>query len=268
MFIRIVFILSFSLHFITESHSATVIIEPSRDNTLYESATGDLSNGAGTHMFVGLTGPNAGTLIRRGIVAFNLPAQIDSGSIINSVSLQMTLSQSPPMATPIDVSLHTVTSAWGEGASDAGDPGGAGDSSSTNDATWQHSFFDSTFWNAEGGDLLASPRATTSVNLVGDYSWSTANMAADVQSWLDSPADNHGWIIIGNEGTASTARRFETREHSVPQVRPQLTIDFTPSNPPPPLAGPISVPALNATGLIAMISLILLVTQRLYKRTR
>ena len=48
-----------------------VQIEASKDNTLYESAAGDLSNGAGSGFVAGLT--NMG-LIRRGLVAFDVAA--------------------------------------------------------------------------------------------------------------------------------------------------------------------------------------------------
>ncbi|HYQ72896.1 MAG TPA: multicopper oxidase domain-containing protein, partial [Gammaproteobacteria bacterium] len=54
-------------------------------------------------------------------------------------------------------------------------------------------------------------------------------LVTDVQTWLDSPAGNHGWAIISNETlTDSTSRRFDSRESS-PQ--PALTIDFTPPAP-------------------------------------
>ena len=54
-------------------------------------------------------------------------------------------------------------------------------------------------------------------------------MTADVQSWLDTPASNFGWIVVGVEGTAGTAKRFDTRESTTPPV---LTIDYTAPAPP------------------------------------
>ena len=51
-------------------------------------------------------------------------------------------------------------------------------------------------------------------------------MVSDVQSWLDNPATNYGWALIGDESTKTTARRFASRE-GVSQ--PALVVDFTPS---------------------------------------
>src|SRR5207237_1956163 len=56
----------------------TITLTPSKDNTLYESTVGDVSNGAGTFFFVGQTN---GSAARRGVMAFNLAA-IPAGSQI------------------------------------------------------------------------------------------------------------------------------------------------------------------------------------------
>jgi hypothetical protein len=37
-------------------------------------------------------------------------------------------------------------------------------------------------------------------------------MVANVQQWLDQPASNFGWIIIGNESQSATSKRFDSRE--------------------------------------------------------
>ena len=49
-------------------------------------------------------------------------------------------------------------------------------------------------------------------------------MVADVQSWLDNPASNFGWLVLGDETAIATAKRFDTRESASP---PMLTIEFT-----------------------------------------
>ena len=74
---------------------------------------------------------------------------------------------------------------------------------------------------------------------------------ADVKAWVDAPAGNFGWIMIGDEVTIQNAKRFSSRQSSVPSVRPSLTIDYTP----PPEADAAEVPlpawalALLAIGL-------------------
>ena len=64
------------------------------------------------------------------------------------------------------------------------------------------------------------------MSALGDYTFpSTASLVADVQSWIDSPDSNHGWILISqSEDVSRTARRFGSRESSSPPV---LTVEFT-----------------------------------------
>jgi homospermidine synthase len=47
-----------------------------------------------------------------------------------------------------------------------------------------------------------------------------------VQSWLDSPQANFGWILIGNESVATTAKRFDTRENIDTSFRPTLSVQY------------------------------------------
>jgi len=63
---------------------------------------------------------------------------------------------------------------------------------------------------------------------VAFYSWTSSQMAADVQAWLDGTAPDFGWVVIGNETTADSAKRFDSREHSTPANRPKLTIVYSP----------------------------------------
>ena len=55
-------------------------------------------------------------------------------------------------------------------------------------------------------------------------------MIADVQSWLDNPATNFGWLVLGDESASATAKRFDTRESASPPV---LTIEYTRTTPSP-----------------------------------
>ena len=104
-------------------------------------------------------------------------------------------------------------------------PGEEGDGApaTTNDATWRHRFFDTIFWTTEGGDFSGTVSASQSVGAVGMYTWSSSQMRADVQSWLDDPASNFGWLVLGDESEIATAKRFDTRESASPPV---LTINL------------------------------------------
>ena len=131
------------------------------------------------------------------------------------------------------MSLQRVLTDWGEGTSNAGNGnqpeagGGGGALAATDDATWIHTFFDTSVWTSPGGDFSGTISASQEVAGFGSYTWGpTADMRADVQSWLDQPESNFGWILIGDEASRVTAKRFDSRESSV-SVRPLLTVDFT-----------------------------------------
>src|SRR5437867_1992754 len=201
--------------------AATINIMPSKDNTLYEfdPDDGDHSNGAGFHFFAGET---AMSELRRGVLAFDIAGSIPPGSIITSVTLSMNMSRTIS-ETPRIVELHKLLADWGEGTSDAPGEEGDGAPATTNDATWRHRFFDTIFWAMEGGDFSPTVSASQSVGPVGPYTWNSAQMVADVQSWVNNPASNFGWLVLGDESAAGTTKRFDTRESASPPV---LTIEY------------------------------------------
>ena len=51
-------------------------------------------------------------------------------------------------------------------------------------------------------------------------------MVSDVQTWVDASATNDGWLLLGNETTSSTAKRFDTKENLDPNARPLLVITY------------------------------------------
>lgn len=202
-----------------------IIINASKDNTLYESATGAFSNGIGEYFFVGRTAQPAGSSIRRGLLAFDVAGNIPTGSTITSVTL--TLSMSRTISGAHTVSLHHALAYWGEGTSNAGGNEGGGAPATIDDGTWLHRFFDTVFWSSTGGDFSPTPSASHMISSIGVYTWeSTTQMVADVQHWLDNPSDNHGWVILGNETVAPTAKRFGTRENAIAGARPRLSVNF------------------------------------------
>ena len=214
------------------ANAAIISVTPSKDNTLYQydAAEGDHSNGAGFHFFAGENGMGE---LRRGVLAFDIARRISPGSTITAVTLTMNMSMTPAGAKMIE--LHKLLADWGEGTSHA--PGGEGDGApaTPNDATWRHRFFDLIFWTTQGGDFSATASASQSVGPVGQYTWSSAQMVADVQSWVDSPATNFGWLVLGDESTIATSKRFDTRESASPPV---LTIQYVPASRPRPTPAP------------------------------
>jgi len=105
---------------------------------------------------------------------------------------------------------------------------GGGDIAEVGDATWTHAFTPPTSWSTPGGDFDPVASASTSVGFTGTYQWTSSQMETDVQTWLDTPGQNHGWILIGNEASQQTAKRFDTRENGSSSNQPTLEVEFTP----------------------------------------
>jgi len=203
--------------------AASIDINPIKDNTLYEyvAANGDVSNALGDHFFAGETMEGE---LRRGVLAFDIAGSIPAGSTITGVTLSLNMSMTA-FDTLRTVELHVLLADWGEGTSHATGGEGMGAPATTNDATWRHRSFDTIFWTTQGGDFSGTVSASQSVGAIGVYTWSSAPMVADVQSWLDNPATNFGWLVLGDESDIFTAKRFDTRESTSPPV---LTIQYTP----------------------------------------
>lgn len=200
-----------------------VMIGATADNTLIEDAEGDVSSGGSTGMFVGRNNQPSNSR-RRSVVLFDIAAAIPAGSTINSVMLGLSLV--PSNEASATVSVHRLQAAWGEGT--ATSSGGQGAPAGLGDATWIYSQYNSAAWTTPGGDFDAAS-TQMAVGAVGDYLWpSTTAMIADVQAFLDSPAANFGWILIGNESVGQTSKRFATREDADEALRPRLIVDYTP----------------------------------------
>ena len=206
------------------ANNQTKQLEPSKDATLIEDPKGSLSNSEGVTIFVGRTGQQELSK-RRGLIAFDFAGAIPPRSRILSVTLTMTLTISANGDRPSTINMYRVTRSWKEGASAA--QGGRGAEKQSGDATWIHSTFPSQRWSRPGGDYVRAVSARTEVKGTGVYTWnSTHKLVADVQSWVNSPSRNFGWILIGDESQAATAKVFQSSESSEATSRPQLTITF------------------------------------------
>jgi len=215
-----------------------VTLTPIKDNTLYEpiqqDGYADRSDGAGPTMFTGKTKDartqSGGIAVHRAVLEFDIAAAIPAGSTINSATLTLACDK-VGVNTVFNVGLYRLLSEWGEGTSNTGSSQqGRGEPPTANDATWHHTFYLNQLWSTAGGDYTAAASALRTVGGVGSYTWgSTSGMVADVQAWLNTPAQNHGWILIGTETQIQTAKRFGTRENTTPASRPSLVVNYTPS---------------------------------------
>ena len=229
--------------------SATVILSASKDNTLFESTTGMESNGAGDSFFAGHTGVNdGGGHIRRATIAFDVASAIPSNATVTAVKLTLFLAQGAFSSFGENVALFPLTADWGEGGSMgfSGHPGG----STTGDATWLHQFYDTTFWSTPGGDFNPQASAMTSITTAFQfYSWTGLGLVNDVQTWVENPAANFGWIVRGNETVTNTALRFNSRQAATEANRPQLIVDY--SIVPEPSVTAVLIPGLVLLGAAA-----------------
>lgn len=230
------------------AQSAT--LTPCRDNTLYQSPTGALSNGAGNFFFSGLVGPFGGFAIRRGLVAFDV-SSIPAGSTVTCVELHLNLSMTQPG--DLAIALHPLLSDWGEAGSTAPMGEGGGGPAQTGDATWLHGFFDTVPWSTPGGDFAGAASATRVVGAPGAYVWTSAQMVADVQAWVNTPTTNFGWLLKSPEATPGLAKRFDSKDSFDPARRPRLVVDFAP---PTVLASavPIGIGCVGSSGLPFVLS--------------
>jgi hypothetical protein len=226
-----------------------VSIGPSKDNTLIQATNpnAQLSNGLGD-IFTGRTnqdGQGAATIsIRRGLAQFDIAGSIPAGSTITGVTLTMRdvmgLNGDP------SVELHRVLADWGEGTSFQA--GGMGAAATQDDATWLYRFYNaanpaaSPAWNSAGGDFSPTVSAASIISddLGGgqSFSWSGAGLIADVQSFLDNPSSNFGWLLFGDESRGQSAKRLNSSE------------SFTPPNLPPILAITYVVPEPSSLMLV------------------
>jgi len=203
-------------------YSDTVDIPANKDNTLYETVDGAVSNGAGNKIFMGK--PNNG-LIRRGVLEFDLTI-IPSNAVINSASLSLTVIDIPGGAQNGTAAIHLALSEWGQAGSNGN---GQGAPSETNDATWIHRFFDTIAWNNPGGDFMPVASATAPFD---DQSTSitfssSTDLIADITTWIQDSNDNHGWVLLGDETNNGNVRSFASLEHTTLENRPSLHIEYT-----------------------------------------
>ena len=206
-----------------------VSLTPAKDNSLIEYQYPQYSGGASQYIFVGLE--HFSLTPMRGLVDFNVAGSIPAGSTINSVSLTVTmeLTNSTTTVTPT-VGLHDVSQNWGQGTGVPQYFMPPFAPTTTNDATWTNTFYPNQMWKTPGGDFSSTVSGTAVFGADGTTSTfsSTSQMVADVQSWLNNPSTNYGWLMLGDE-TQNSGKMIGSMHSSNP---PTLTIDYTPPAPP------------------------------------
>lgn len=204
-----------------------------RDNTIYEDEAA-LSNGGGNAMITGTKACDTTTeFSRRALVYFPLDFECTPTSV-ESAKLYLFIKKMPAWAYPSDsvpVSVHRLTSDWGENTSTVATKQGWGTQAQYPDATWAYSKYLYSIWNNAGGDYVST--ASDCMYVYDTLSsgdpilFTGSGITNDVSNWADGTYPNYGWILIGDESNDSTGVIFHTREASNANYRPQLVITYT-----------------------------------------
>ena len=222
----------------------TLVLTPVQDASIFNGtpASDSLAEGSGGYLWLSTT---AEGLARRALLRFDLGA-VPPGSVLRTARLVLYESRS---RTNHLVAVHRLLAAWTEGPANAGGSG-TGVAAGTGDVTWRLRSHPALPWQQPGGDFMPNASAIALLGLPNQtYAWADApGLVADVQRWVNLPADNHGWILIGDEINAQSAKRFESRNNAVTVNRPRLELVF--DSPAPPADGDVPLP-LWAMALLA-----------------
>ena len=211
---------------VVHANAQEITIAPSSDGTIFQDS-GDLSNSSGQHLFSGATALGRNNAFqRRALLTFDVASSVPANATITGASLSLSVNRAAGSGADVDFGLHSLNSQWNEGATDAGGQEGRGAAAVGDDVTWSRTGFGD--WETEGGDFVAEASAVAAVGGVGNVTWTSDLLASNIQSWVDDPASNAGWILVGvgDPLLPSTAKRFASRENPDAAARPSLTIQY------------------------------------------
>ena len=166
-------------------------------DTYIDSGATGANNGSATTINASASGST------QGLISFDL-STIPVGSTITSV--QLTFTSASSLGLLPSVNLYKMLASW-TSAANWNSFGGGGinhngtDAASSSDASW--------------GALIT---------VGGTATFSSANMATTVQSWVNNPSTNYGWMLQGG-GLANAS--FYSSDSSTASYRPQLSVTYT-----------------------------------------
>jgi PKD repeat protein len=219
--------------FTSVAASSEISLTTVQDATIYEE---NPNNGGGAYdQFVsGLAYLSSVVGKRRALVKFDVSSLSSLSTILEAeMTLKCTKVKDDEAR---NVSIHRITTGWNEGTSVSGPAptppqAGQGVPQTGNDVTWAEASASVTNWITDGGDYEPTPSASLNVSIVGSYTWlTTASTVSDVQLWLNNSANNHGWLIQGEETlpmpSVGTVKWFGAKEQTLAADRPILTVTF------------------------------------------
>jgi hypothetical protein len=205
------------------------------DDTCINSAYPDNNDGVATGILVGAD--NNDTSALRGLVRFNLP-NIGSRVTVSSVTLRMTIA--PLFATdignPATYNLAAITQSWIQGNASSAtfdtfpDDVGAACITATGGASWNFADcrFGITWTPGVPVGAFSGSASSAGIGNGGQVTWTSAQMATDVQNWMTTSSTNNGWRIQssweGNFSSVDNVQRFASKETGTP---PNLTVNYS-----------------------------------------
>jgi hypothetical protein len=198
-----------------------LVLLPTQDVTIYESATGDISNGAGESGFVGVDTNGAA---RRYLIKFDVAGAIPPGASITGASLDLRFTAVAPGAGVETFDVHRMLTSWSEGASIGGEQGAP---ATFGDATWVHSSYPGVNWSTPGGDFDPIPSVTSTIDAFYYPIFRSVQLRADARDFHNNPATNFGWILKATFESGASGRTLASRENQDTSLRPVLRLGYT-----------------------------------------
>jgi hypothetical protein len=227
------------------ARSDVITLSPAQDTCLFELQP-DFNFGAQEDLPSGTLGALAANSRSRLLIKFDLAGNLPSNAVIRSASLKLSVTRVPDGGGANSAfALHRMIVSWGEGTKRGSAPGGS--RATTGEATWLARFFPDQLWSKPGGeagvDFAAESTSSERVQGTGSYELEFATSQIEqLTDWLRNPESNFGWMLLSqSEDVLRTGRRFAAREHPETELRPMLTIDFTPG---------VSIAAPKITGIV------------------
>ena len=226
MRVRLFLLLSGFVLYCLFARSATVLLSPVADTTLFQLAP---DNNLGGYVTLA-AGTTAHGDKSRALLKFDVSSVIPPGARILAVRVRLRVVRAPGSGgQPSQFTLHRVLVSWSEGDKAqfaTGSPGSEGET------TWNNRAHGSVPWQnpgaQPGADFISTATMSSLISSTGIYTFASSDAAvADVQAWLERPIGNHGWILMSqSEATWETARRIGSRED--PSNQPILEVDYSP----------------------------------------
>jgi hypothetical protein len=223
------------------------------------------ASGKGPALFAGADGSSNK---KRSLIEFNVSA-IPANATITNATVTLYLAQvagsggGSGFSGTLTLSLYDLLQSWSEGNS--GSPtsasvGGTGQgyAEQNGDSTWTDATYNSNPslavpWATPGGSFASTASASntaTASALNTPYTWSSTQLAADVQSWVSGTTPNDGWELISNlETTPTSFLGFWSKDGAAannnPAIAPSLSITYTVPAPEPTTLGLLAVGAMG-----------------------